>query len=213
MDAKAPKFQVGDTVVVKVYGTVGKITAVRQLEGGYFYVVNDREGLLAEQSLARLEEYDGILYKKEEVNIELKFFIGDIVKVKGYGGVLFKIVGFRTEIWRYAEDAWEDVIYEMVSIPKGEWLEADEGELLLIADAGQADSFVSRYQFFYPMKSSPLYQLVTSDLKTQEKIDRLLDMYNDYALLLNLFGDEAYRAMLEAVKMQIQVLSAHGGPD
>ncbi|KGT39752.1 MAG: hypothetical protein LKH78_06470 [Weizmannia coagulans] len=213
MDAKAPKFQVGDTVVVKVYGTVGKITAVRQLEGGYFYVVNDREGLLAEQSLARLEEYDGILYKKEEVNIELKFFIGDIVKVKGYGGVLFKIVGFRTEIWRYAEDAWEDVIYEMVSIPKGEWLEADEEELLLIADAGQADSFVSRYQFFYPMKSSPLYQLVTSDLKTQEKIDHLLDMYNDYTLLLNLFGDEAYRAMLEAVKMQIQVLSAHGGPD
>ncbi|WP_342400286.1 hypothetical protein NST20_06585 [Weizmannia sp. FSL W8-0676] len=80
MDAKAPKFQIGDTVVVKVYGTVGKITAVRQLEGGYFYVVNGREGLLAEQSLARLEEYDGILYKKEEVNIELKFFIGDIVR-------------------------------------------------------------------------------------------------------------------------------------
>ncbi|GER71714.1 hypothetical protein BpJC7_30170 [Weizmannia acidilactici] len=208
MEPKAPKFQIGDTVVVKEYGTVGKITSIKEMDGGYFYVVNGREGLLGEESLARLEEYNGVFYKKEEISIELKYFIGDIVKVKGYENGLFKVVGFRTEIWRYAEDAWEDIIYEMVGIPGGEWLEADEEELVLVADFEQADTFLNQYKIFYPVKKNPLYQLAAAQMEAGEKIDRLLDMYNDYSLLFKMFGDEEYRMMLEAIISQIRFLQS-----
>ena len=63
------------------------------------------------------------------------------VQVYGYGSDLFKVVGFRTEIWRYKEDAWEDIIYELSRIGDGQWLEASEDELILVADAENANAF------------------------------------------------------------------------
>ena len=77
-------------------------------------------------SLKLLSEYDGEIVEKEHIDIEYKFFIGDIVQVKGQGSDFFKIIGFRTEIWRYKEDAWEDIIYELSRIGDGEWMEAAE---------------------------------------------------------------------------------------
>ncbi|WP_018665167.1 hypothetical protein [Heyndrickxia acidiproducens] len=207
---KEPKFQIGDTVVVKVYGTVGKITKIKRMNGQYFYVVNDREGLFKEESLVLLTEYDGILYKKEEINIEFKYFIGDIVKVKGYSDEIFKVVGFRTEIWRYAEDAWEDIIYEMVRIPDGEWLEADEQELILIADFEQADTFLNKYEFFYPVKKNHLRNLAEDQAPTPEKIDQLLDLYNDYRILFQLFGDDEYKMLMDSITSQLHFLMDHG---
>ncbi|GAE44321.1 IG hypothetical 18022 [Mesobacillus boroniphilus JCM 21738] len=57
-----------------------------------------------ETSLQMLSEYDGKLLEKEQIDIEYKYFFGDLVQVKGYGSDLFKVVGFRTEIWRYKEE-------------------------------------------------------------------------------------------------------------
>ncbi|WP_090749912.1 hypothetical protein [Mesobacillus persicus] len=65
--------------------------------------------------------------------------------MKGYGSDLFKIVGFRTGICRYKEDSWEDIIYELSRIKDGEWLEAGEEELTLIADAESADVFIKKF--------------------------------------------------------------------
>ena len=40
------KFQINDTVVIMMYGTVGKITDVKWLDGTYVYEVNKSEGLI-----------------------------------------------------------------------------------------------------------------------------------------------------------------------
>ena len=53
-------------------------------------------------------------------------------------------MGFRTEIWRYKEDAWEDIIYELSRIGDGQWLEASEDELILVADAENANAFLQK---------------------------------------------------------------------
>src|SRR5690606_22840176 len=110
---KKPKYKIGDTVVITMYGTVGKITDVKWLDDMYVYEVNKSEGLYMESSLQILSEFEGEIMEKEHIDIEYKYFFGDLVHVKGYGSELFKVVGFRTEIWRYKEDAWEDVIYEL----------------------------------------------------------------------------------------------------
>ncbi|MGF2616741.1 hypothetical protein FZC84_02935 [Rossellomorea vietnamensis] len=200
---KQPKFKAGDTVVVTIYGTVGKVTNIKLLEGEYVYEVNESEGLFKEDCLRLLYEYDGYLLEQEQIDIEYRFLFGDLVRVKGYDNDLFKVVGFRTEIWRYKEDAWEDVIYELTRIHDGEWLEADEDELTLIADYDQAETYIKKYGIVTPVKHdkallpSPRYQ-------DDSIVDRLLDHYNDYKTLYYLFNDKKYKRKMNSIVDQLK---------
>ncbi|MEK4874549.1 hypothetical protein N1I87_07535 [Bacillus sp. FSL W8-0102] len=66
---KRPKFQIGDTVVITIYGTVGVVTNMKQLDGEIVYEINKSEGLFKENTLAFLTEYKGAIpvMKKFEV--------------------------------------------------------------------------------------------------------------------------------------------------
>ena len=211
---KKPKYKIGDTVVITMYGTVGKVTDVKWLDGAYLYEINSSEGLYFESKLVLLSEYDGEIVEKEQIDIEYKFFFGDLVQVKGYGSELFKVVGFRTEIWRYKENAWEDVIYELARIKDGEWLEAGEEELTLVADASSADAFIQKLGLLF-MANNPKPTLKLPEPKTnlrksergelnkkfekKEYIDFLLDVYNDYYALSKLFDDSEYEQVMRVV--------------
>lgn len=225
-ERKKPKFRIGDTVVITIYGTVGKITDVKWLDGMYVYSINGSEGLFMESSLQQLSEYEGSIMEKEQIDIEYRYFIGDLVHVKGYGSDLFKVVGFRTEIWRYKEDAWEDVIYELSRISDGEWLEAGEEELTLIADAESADTFIQKLGLLYlvnkkqkplelqePIKSNRKAEKQVLDEKKEisQLIDGLLDIYNDYSNLYQMFGDEEYKHIMIVVlrKLKLIVSNSH----
>jgi hypothetical protein len=218
------KFQINDTVVIMIYGTVGKITDVKWLDGTYVYEVNKSEGLYKESSLKLLSEYDGEIVEKEQIDIEYKFFIGDIVQVKGQGSDFFKIIGFRTEIWRYKEDAWEDIIYELGRIGDGEWMEAAEHELVLLADVENAEAFMQKLGLLYLIKKQngleanelalslekkeknkkPIIQ------KREDQINRLLDIYNDYRFLFDWFGDDEYLQVMKAAIRELKKLSMNG---
>lgn len=134
--------------------------------------------------------------------------------MKGYGAELFKVVGFRTEIWRYKDNAWEDVIYELARIKDGEWLEAGEEELILVADAESADMFIKKLGLLYlankpqallnlPEPKNPIRKREREELNNtmdkKEYIDFLLDVYNDYRLLYDLFHDDEYRKVMQVV--------------
>ena len=74
---KKAKYKVGDTVVITMYGTVGKVTDVKFLEGSFVYEVNHSEGLYLESLLVPIQEYKGdLLQDKEHINIEYKYFFG-----------------------------------------------------------------------------------------------------------------------------------------
>ncbi|MFB6466133.1 hypothetical protein ACE38V_04835 [Cytobacillus sp. Hz8] len=218
---KRPKFKVGDKVVITIYGTVGKVTDVKWLDGMYVYEINQSEGLYIESSLKKLSEYDSSLVEKEHINIVYKYIFGDLVQVKGYGSDLFKIVGFRTEIWRYKEDAWEDVIYEMSRISDGEWLEAGEEEIILIADAESADNFIQKLGIVnnqgkkisldVPEKITA-FQKVDKEksISKEEKyeyINHLLDIYNDYYFLYLTFKDEDYLRVMKMILKKLEDLN------
>jgi hypothetical protein len=200
-----PKFRIGDTVVVTIYGTVGKITEIKTIDGEFFYEVNDSEGLFKEKTLELLDTYEGYIFEQEQIDIEYKFLFGDLVIVRGYENDLFKIVGFRTEIWRYKEDAWEEVIYELMRVSDGEWLEANEEELTLIADVEQAEAFIRKYGLVFPGKNEeqPLLLQNSGDDK-MVWIDQLLDYYNDNKLLYQLFSDEKYLKKMEYILEQLR---------
>ncbi|WP_042355387.1 hypothetical protein [Bacillus rubiinfantis] len=224
--AKKPKYKIGDTVVITIYGTVGKITNVKWLEGHYVYEVNNSQGLFMESALELLSEYEGVILEKEQIDIEYKFIIGDLVQVSGYGADLFKVVGFRTEIWRYKEDAWEDVIYELSRISDGEWLEAGEEELTLVADADSADTFIQKLGLLYlvnkqdkvikdphlqtKVRKAELEELARKREK-KELIDHLLDIFNDYRILYELFHDPEYHQVMRVILRKLSNIVSNDG--
>ncbi|MDP4105845.1 MAG: hypothetical protein Q8935_12940 [Bacillota bacterium] len=223
---KKPKFKIGDTVVITMYGTVGKITDIKWLDGKYLYEVNNSEGLYVEAGLQLLSEYKGKIVEQEQIDIEYKFFFGDLVQVSGYGSELFKVVGFRTEIWRYKEDAWEDVVYELSRVRDGEWLEANEEELTLVADAESADTFIQKLGLLYminkqqnPIKLPKLQNILRKaeveemERKKEQKelIDSLLDIYNDYRILFDMFHDQEYYQVMRVVLRKLASITNNDG--
>jgi hypothetical protein len=223
---KKPKYKIGDTVVISMYGTVGKITDVKWLDGNYVYEVNKSDGLYVESGLQILSEYEGAVVEQEQIDIEYKFFFGDLVQVAGYGADLFKVVGFRTEIWRYKEDAWEDVIYELSRVSDGEWLEAGEEELTLVADAESADTFIQKLGLLYLVnkqektiqKQLPQNIIRKAEFEEIEKkkekkqlIDNLLDIYNDYRILYELFYDQEYYQVMRLILKKLESLMNNDG--
>ncbi|MDE3839262.1 hypothetical protein C0966_07835 [Bacillus methanolicus] len=218
-----PKYKIGDTVVITIYGTVGKVTDVKYLSGVYVYEINNSEGLYMESSLQELSEYEGEIIEKEHIDIDYKYLFGDLVHVKGYGAELFKVVGFRTEIWRYKDNAWEDVIYELSRVSDGEWLEAGEDELTLVADAESADTFIQKLGLLsYVNKQPDLLAQKKPETKNsfrkgekeylkkkyerKELIDGLLDIYNDYRSLYEMFHDKEYEQVMRVVIRKLEMI-------
>ncbi len=200
------------------------MTDIKFVEGSYVYEVNYSEGLFIESLLSPIDEYDGaILQEKEQINIEYKYFFGDLVQVNGYGDDYFKVVGFRTEIWRYKENAWEDIVYELSRLGDGEWLEAHEDELILITDAESADVYFQELGLLYPYKSNngPKDGKTKSSIRQAEQkmlqehreqkqlIDSLLDLYNDYAVLYKNFQDQEYKKIMVLTLLKLKGLTTH----
>ena len=223
---KKPKFKIGDTVVITMYGTVGRVTDVKWLDGKYVYEINKSDGLFVESGLQILSEFEGQVMEQEQIDIEYKFFFGDLVQVGGYGADLFKVVGFRTEIWRYKEDAWEDVIYELSRVSDGEWLEAGEEELTLVADAESADTFIQKLGLLYlvnkqeKMVNKPKSPNIIRNAEVEEierkkereqLIDQLLDIYNDYRILYEMFHDQEYYQVMRVILKKLELIVSNDG--
>ena len=208
-----PKFSIGNSVVILVNGIVGTVKSVQEFNQTYVYEVQGADGVFTESSLMLVEDFEGLLLEAEHVNIDYKFFFGDLVQVKGYGKEIFKVIGFRTEIWRYKEESWEDVIYELSRINDDEWLECHEDDLIFLADAKDAEQFLKKHSLHSKMKNNPYKKpseplslpapkkKQNQELNDQDMINHLLDIYNDYRLLLTMFGDESYgKVMKTAIK-------------
>jgi hypothetical protein len=218
---KKPKYTIGDKVVIIAFGTIGEITDIKWIDGKYIYEINTNEGLYIEERLQLLSEYEGEVIDREQIAIEYEFLFGDIVQVEGYGTDLFKVIGFRTEIWRYQEDSWEDVIYELSRITDGEWLEAGQEEMTLVAEAEHAEAFLQNLGYLYMMDKEkqtlrlpePKRKLENQTInkielehKQKVMIDNLLDVYNDYERLYEMFQDQEYIKIKQGVLRKLKRL-------
>ncbi|MGM0904209.1 MAG: hypothetical protein ACQEXB_24285 [Bacillota bacterium] len=81
---------------------------------------------------------------------EPQFNFGDIVSVAGYYPQVFRIEGYRIEHYHYPAEEWTDFVYELVEAHTGEWLEADDEDLTILAGAAQAETYLQSFK--YPTK-------------------------------------------------------------
>ncbi|AZB44864.1 hypothetical protein CEF21_13345 [Bacillus sp. FJAT-42376] len=227
MTSKYPKFKMGEVVVIVLYGTVGTVTNVYKLNQSFLYEVNHGDVLFFESALSFYKEYEGKIFEIERIEVEYQFAIGDLVHVTGYGKDLFKIVGLRTEIWRYLEDGWEDMVYELMRVADGEWLEAAEEEMILVMSNNEAEKSLHQIMLMLNKEGSEGEAqdepagLKTgsassySSEKTEKKkdpgqlVNDLLDIYNDYRLLYLQFGDPEYKEMMQLVLDSLKRFRPH----
>ena len=67
---------------------------------------------------------------------------GDLVRARGYGDRVFQVESFYDQTWHYPDETWTDRIYELFDVGNADYIEADQSDLTLIADAGQADDYL-----------------------------------------------------------------------
>lgn len=178
------------------------------LDGVYVYEINNHDGVYVENVLQFITDYEGQNVEKEWVQLNCQFSFGDLVQVTGYEKDVFRVVGCRTEVWRYKNDAWEDTIYELSRITDGEWLEADEADLKLLANAQTATAILKKLKNdksginkldLEKLKVVNSTKRVSVKTNRQEIIDGLLDIYNDYKELYESFQDEEYEIVMNVV--------------
>ncbi|WP_062356647.1 hypothetical protein [Bacillus kwashiorkori] len=202
-----PKFKIGDNVVITKVGNKGNVKKIVYIEGDWYYKLAEHDHLFAESSLQLKHHHEAKAHLTENIHVEYKYHFGDIVRVKGYGQQLFTVIGFRVEIWRYRESAWDDIIYELSRISDGQWLEASEEELTYITSGENALKLINskKQTSAKPLLLSP----PKSSAKTKETadIDTLLDMYNDYYFLYQNFEEANYKKKMNEILKKLEALS------
>jgi hypothetical protein len=216
-----PKFAIGDIVVNMLYGTVGRITDIKMLDGTFLYEINHSNSLFLEHTLILLSDFDGHLLVTEAIEVELPYFLGEIVQVRNQGSDLYKIVGVRTEIWRYQDGRWEEIIYELTRLTDGKTLEASPDELIPIAPNDQSLVFGQDIVWLSPIfkdesgweERMHMYRKSEKEWWQAKKmhkdmVDELLDIYNDYKRLYEWFHDEEYKKAMERTLKNLRNLVA-----
>ncbi|MCY8177739.1 hypothetical protein MOC51_22475, partial [Bacillus inaquosorum] len=105
-------------------------------------------------------------------------------------------------------------IYELTRLKDGEWLETEEEDLTLVLRKYEMDQFVHQLLFVHyvgetaqeigeDIASSALLQFEGDDedqdtlhILAVSIVDELLDIYNDYKILYEMFQDEEYKDMM-----------------
>ncbi|KXY28426.1 MULTISPECIES: hypothetical protein [Bacillus cereus group] len=133
-----------------------------------------------------------------------KFKLNDTVQFTEKDGHLYRIVGYRLEKGFYPKDEWTHIIYELLREFDGYTMDAEEEEIvkvIQVEDEYYKIQEVSGYR--YPVKMKQKQQVMKG-----EKIDDLLDTYNDYKRLADFFKDLLYEQKAEEVLQEMKRLRA-----
>ncbi|AJH20412.1 histidinol dehydrogenase [Bacillus mycoides] len=133
-----------------------------------------------------------------------KFKLNDTVQFAENDGHMYRIVGYRLEKGFYPKDEWTHIIYELLRDFDGYTMDAEEEELvkvIQVEDEYYKIQEVSGYR--YPVKMKQKQQVMKG-----EKIDDLLDTYNDYKRLADFFKDLLYEQKAEEVLQEMKRLRA-----
>lgn len=133
-----------------------------------------------------------------------KFKLNDTVQFAENDGHMYRIVGYWLEKGFYPKDEWTHIIYELLREFDGYTMDAEEEELVKVVqveDEYYKIQEVSGYR--YPVKMKQKQQVMKI-----EKMDDLLDAYNDYKRLADFFKDLSYEQKAEEVLLEMKRLRA-----
>ncbi|MGM0815353.1 MAG: hypothetical protein ACQEUO_07495 [Bacillota bacterium] len=159
---------------------------------------------------------------------------GDLVAVGGYEGRVFYI-----DCARYIEETTKEAVfnfieYDLYDAINGEWLEAFEADMTLLANALVAEDFLADFNLEdYPPARSTVYLInyeteaadmaakeqpktprqlsaIEAEKRKQERkdaaerIDILLDTYNSYKASFEMTGDDSLKTKMDEVMAKLK---------
>lgn len=165
-----------------------------------------------------------------------EFTFCDLVRVNGYYPRVFQVDGYREEHWHYIDEDYRVVVYELYDCGNNEWIEAEESDLTLVADAGQADEYLAANPAPVEPSTNYIYGIdyaegaktmakqerkptarelsaIEADKRKKERkeraaqIDNLLDQRNWYAEMLAKSNDESYGDRVVAIDAELKKLT------
>lgn len=74
---------------------------------------------------------------------EIFFNFFDLVRLDGYWPRVFRVEGYHIDNWRYPNEQWIDMVYELTDAHSGEFLEADVEDLTLVETADKAEEYLA----------------------------------------------------------------------
>jgi hypothetical protein len=93
----------------------------------------------------------------EEFEFEIPADHGDLVTVDGYEGRFFMVIGFQLIRNCLPEEAYNEVVYEVLDAVTGEFLEADGEDVEFVTDAEHAAQYLAENP---PHYVSPKYNII-----------------------------------------------------
>ena len=133
-----------------------------------------------------------------------KFKLNDTVQFAENDGHMYRIVGYRLEKGFYPKDEWTHIIYELLREFDGYTMDAEEEELVKVVQVED--------EYYKNTRSIRLSLSSKNETKQQvmkiEKMDDLLDAYNDYKRLADFFKDLSYEQKAEEVLLEMKRLRA-----
>ncbi|WP_342468220.1 hypothetical protein NSS78_16405 [Bacillus sp. FSL W8-0920] len=163
---------------------------------------------------------------------------GDLVSVEGYKGRVFYV-----DCARYIEETSKEAVfnyieYDLYDAINGEWLEAFESDMALVASALVAEDFLADFNLEdYPPARSTVYLInyeteaadmaakeqpktprqlsaIEAEKRKQERkeaaerVDILLDTYNSYKASFEMAGDESLKTKMDDVLAKLKGVEA-----
>lgn len=158
---------------------------------------------------------------------------GDLVSIEGYKGRVFYV-----DCARYIEETSKEAVfnfieYDLYDAINGEWLEAFESDMALVASSLVAEDFLADFNLEdYPPAGSTVYLInyeteaddmaakeqpktprqlsaIEAEKRKQERkeaaerVDILLDTYNSYKASFEMTGDESLKAKMDDVMAKL----------
>lgn len=167
---------------------------------------------------------------------EIFFNFFDIVRLDGYWPRVFRVEGYHIDNWRYPNEQWTDMVYELTDVYSGEFLEADVEDLTLVETADKAEEYLRNnpapvqpkhfaIDVSHLMKGAetmakeerkPTAREISAQIAEErkaarkakaEQIDNLLDMRNWASEMLAKTNDEAYGERVIAIDAELKTLT------
>lgn len=165
--------------------------------------------------------------KKHKINF------GDLVFVDGYGNTPFYVDGWQDITIHEPGMIYHEKIYDVTNAHTGEYAVAYAEDLTKICDADQAEEYLRKttgvnkgvgavlFSFYFPDDDDdriPNYLRKLAETPPekpkQQRIDELLDEYNDIMRIIDEFGDDDendYKAKLNEIERKIKAISSEKG--
>lgn len=136
--------------------------------------------------------------KREDEGFERHYDIGDFVKINGYGDSVWEVDGYAYSQYRYKDEAWDELTYELTCVVSphdsevGDYNEAYDEDLTLECGADKTKAYMAR---------------IARKARSAPNTDKLLAELSDITRLRKMFGDDEendYSGRITKIKRKLK---------